>query len=98
VIRVSLPQHLRELAGVGADLEVEIDGQPTIGSLLDAIERDYPMLRGTIRDPLSRTRRPMLRFFACRKDLSLETPHTRLPEAVASGQEAFIIIGAIAGG
>jgi molybdopterin synthase sulfur carrier subunit len=98
VIRVVLPAHLRTLAHVNGDVELEIAGQVTQRSVLDALEARYPMLRGTIRDHVTHERRPFLRFFACAEDLSLESPDTPLPEAVASGTEPFFIIGAIAGG
>jgi hypothetical protein len=83
---------------VGAEVELNVEGPVTARSVLDALETRYPMLRGTIRDHVSGQRRPMLRFFACEEDLSLESPDTPLPEAVASGKEPFFIIGAIAGG
>jgi molybdopterin synthase sulfur carrier subunit len=98
VIRVILPQHLRTLAHVGSEVQLEVDGPVTLRSVLDAIEARYPMLRGTIRDQVTQQRRPFLRFFACEEDLSHEPPDAPLPEAVASGKEPFIIIGAIAGG
>jgi molybdopterin synthase sulfur carrier subunit len=98
MIRVILPQHLRTLAHVGSEVELEVDGQLTLRSVLDALEARYPMLRGTIRDQVTQQRRPFLRFFACEEDLSHNPPDNPLPEAVASGKEPFIIIGAIAGG
>jgi molybdopterin synthase sulfur carrier subunit len=98
VIRVIIPQHLRTLAHVGSEVELELDGPVTLRSVLDALEARYPMLRGTIRDQVTQQRRPFLRFFACEQDLSHEPPDAPLPEAVASGKEPFIIIGAIAGG
>jgi hypothetical protein len=98
MIRVILPYHLRTLAQVGAEVELSVEGPVTPRSVLDALEARYPMLRGTIRDHVTGQRRPMLRFFACEEDLSLESPDTSLPEAVASGKEPFFIIGAIAGG
>ena len=98
MIRVILPQHLRTLAHVGSEVTVEVEGRPTLRSVLDAIEARYPMLRGTIRDHDTQQRRPFLRFFACEEDLSHEPPETPLPDAVASGKEPFIVIGAIAGG
>jgi hypothetical protein len=98
VIRVILPQHLRTLAHVGSEVEFELDGPVTLRSVLDALEARYPMLRGTIRDQVTQQRRPFLRFFACEEDLSHEPPDAPLPDAVASGKEPFIIIGAIAGG
>src|SRR6185369_3071940 len=98
MIRVVLPQHLRTLAGVGSELEIDIDGDVTQRSIIDAIELRYPMLRGTIRDYATGRRRPFLRFFACEEDLSHEDPEAPLPAAVAEGREPFLIIGAIAGG
>jgi len=98
MIRVILPYHLRTLAQVGAEVELNVEGPVTPRSVLDALEARYPMLRGTIRDHVTGQRRPMLRFFACEEDLSLESPDAPLPEAVASGKEPFFIIGAIAGG
>jgi hypothetical protein len=98
MIRVILPYHLRTLAQVGAEVQLDVAGSVTQRSVLDALEARYPMLRGTIRDHVTGKRRPMLRFFACSEDLSLESPDAPLPEAVASGKEPFFIIGAIAGG
>lgn len=98
MIRVILPPHLRILAHVDGELKLEIEGQPTPRSVLDALEDRYPMLRGTIRDHVTKERRPFLRFFACEEDLSHQPPDTPLPDAVASGAEPFLIIGAIAGG
>jgi molybdopterin synthase sulfur carrier subunit len=98
MIRVVVPHHLRTLAGVGHEVTLEVVGSVTQRSILDALESRYPMLRGTIRDHGVSRRRPMLRFFACGEDLSNEPPDAVLPEAVASGREAFFIIGAIAGG
>jgi sulfur-carrier protein len=98
VIRVELPQHLRTLAHVGREVELEVEGPVTQRSVLDALETRYPMLRGTIRDQVTQQRRAFLRFFACEEDLSHEPPDSRLPDAVASGKESFLIIGAIAGG
>lgn len=99
MIRVGLPYHLRTLARM-ADSEVALDvGEPvTIGRVLDALEDRFPMLRGTIRDHITRERRPFIRFFACKEDISHESPETPLPEAIASGDEPLLIIGAIAGG
>ena len=97
-IRVILPQHLRTLAHVGSEVTIEVEGQPTQRSVLDAIEARYPMLRGTIRDHVTQERRAFLRFFACEEDLSHESPDSPLPDAVSSGKEPFIVIGAIAGG
>jgi len=98
MIRVMLPQHLRTLAHVGAELTIEVESPVTQRSVLNAIEARYPMLRGTIRDHDTQQRRPFLRFFACEEDLSHESPDAPLPDAVASGREPFLIIGAIAGG
>jgi hypothetical protein len=98
MIRVVLPYHLRTLAQAGAEVQLEVEGPVTQRSILDAVEARYPMLRGTIRDHVTHKRRPMLRFFACEEDLSLEPPDALLPAAVASGAEPFFIIGAIAGG
>ena len=98
MVRVMLPPHLRTLAQVGAEVKLEVNGAVTQRSILDALEVRYPMLRGTIRDHVNKQRRPMLRFFACEEDFSLEPPDAPLPDAVASGAEAFWIVGAIAGG
>ena len=98
MIRVVLPSHLRTLAHVGSEVTIEVAGQPTQRSVLDAIEARYPMLRGTIRDHVTQERRAFLRFFACEEDLSHESPDAPLPDAVSSGKEPFIVIGAIAGG
>jgi hypothetical protein len=98
MIRVILPPHLRTLAHVGGDVELEVKGEVTQRSVLDTLEARYPMLRGTIRDHVSQQRRPFLRFFACEQDLSHEPPDAPLPDAVASGKEPFIVLGAIAGG
>ncbi|MGH2537638.1 MAG: MoaD/ThiS family protein [Candidatus Promineifilaceae bacterium] len=98
MIRVVLPHHLRSLARVGAEVQVEVEGPVTQASLLEALEARYPMLRGTIRDHTTHQRRPFLRFFACQEDLSHEPPDAPLPEAVAAGREPFLVIGAIAGG
>jgi molybdopterin synthase sulfur carrier subunit len=98
MIRVVIPAHLRTLAHVDGEVKVEIQGQATQRSVLDALEARYPMLRGTIRDHVTQERRPFLRFFACEEDLSHESPDAPLPEAVASGAEPFLVIGAIAGG
>jgi hypothetical protein len=98
MIRVVLPYHLRNLAQVGAEVQLNVEGPASPRSVLDALEARYPMLCGTIRDQVTKQRRPMLRFFACEEDLSLEPPDVRLPEAVASGAEPFWIVGAIAGG
>ena len=98
MIRVVLPPHLRTIAKVQGDVELEVTGTPTQRSVLDALEVRYPMLLGTIRDHVTQQRRPFLRFFACEGDLSHESPDAPLPDAVASGAEPFFIIGAIAGG
>jgi molybdopterin synthase sulfur carrier subunit len=98
MIRVVLPYHLRTLAQAGTEVELAVAGLATQRSLLDALEARYPMLCGTIRDRRTQRRRPMLRFFACAEDLSNESPDAPLPEAVASGAELFLIVGAIAGG
>ena len=98
MIRVVLPPHLRALARVRGDVELPVEGSVTQRSVLDALETRYPMLRGTIRDPVTQQRRPFLRFFACEQDLTHEPPDAALPDAVATGAEPFFIIGAIAGG
>jgi len=98
MIRVMLPYHLRTLAQVGAEVQLDVEGPVTQRSVLDALEASYPMLRGTIRDHVTQKRRPLLRFFACDEDLSHETPDALLPDAVTSGAEPFFIVGAIAGG
>ena len=98
MIRLVLPQHLRTLAQVKGEVQLEVKGQVTQRTVLDALEARYPMLRGTIRDHETLRRRAFLRFFACEEDLSHESPDAALPEKVASGAEPFLIIGAIAGG
>ena len=98
MIRVVLPFHLRNLAKVDGEVALDVPAPVTQCAVLDALEARYPMLRGTIRDHVTRQRRPFLRFFACEEDLSLESPDAPLPEAVATGKEPFLIIGAIAGG
>ena len=98
MIRVVLPAHLRTLAHAGGEVKLEVEGQATQRSVLDALEACYPMLRGTLRDQVTQQRRPFVRFFACAEDLSHEPPDTPLPHAVASGAEPFLIVGAIAGG
>ena len=98
MIRVILPPHLRTLARVDGDLELDIDATVTQRSILDELETRYPMLRGTLRDHVTQLRRPLVRFFACGEDLSHESPDAPLPEAIAKGSEPFVIIGAIAGG
>jgi len=97
-IRVELPQHLRTLAKTGREIQLEVEGPVTQRSVLDALEARYPVLCGTVRDHDTQQRRPFLRFFACEQDFSHESPDAPLPEAVASGREPFLIIGAIAGG
>ena len=98
MIRVVLPYHLRTLAKVNDEVQLEVNGQVTQRSVLDALEARYPMLRGTIRDQVTGQRRPFLRFFACEEDLSHESPDAPLPEAVATGAEPLLVLGAIAGG
>jgi len=98
MIRVVLPTHLRTLAKVDGEVTLEIKGPVTQRSVLDALEARYPVLRGTIRDHVSEQRRPFIRFFACEQDLSHEPPDAPLPEAVATGAEPFLVVGAIAGG
>jgi molybdopterin synthase sulfur carrier subunit len=98
MIRVILPSHLRALAHVRGDVELDVKGPATQRAVLDALEARFPMLGGTIRDHITQERRPFLRFFACGEDLSLEPPDAPLPDAVASGAEPLLIIGAIAGG
>ena len=98
MIRVTIPHHLRTLAGTGAEVTLTVDAPVTIGSVLDALEAAYPVLRGTIRDHVTLEKRPFLRFFVCQEDWSHELPDKPLPEAVVTGAEPFMIIGAIAGG
>ena len=98
MIRVVLPQHLRNLARVNGEVQLEVAGPVTLGAVLDALEARYPVLCGTIRDHDTLKRRPFVRFFACKEDLSLEPPGARLPDAVAEGEEPFLIVGAMAGG
>jgi len=98
MIRVVLPAHLRNLAKVDGELELEVEGLATQRSVLDALEARYPMLRGTLRDHVTQQRRPFVRFFACEEDLSHDSPDNPLPPEVASGAEPFLIVGAIAGG
>ena len=98
MIRVALPYHLRNLANVGSEVQLEITGDVTLQSILDAMEVRYPMLAGTIRDHVTKQRRPFLRFFACGEDLSHASPDTRLPDKVIIGEEPFLVIGAVAGG
>ena len=99
MIRVTLPQHLRTLAKVeDAEVEVEVAGPVTMGAVLDAVEARFPVLRGTIRDHVTKQRRAFVRFFVCGEDLSHEPPDTLLPEVIARGEEPFLVVGAIAGG
>jgi sulfur-carrier protein len=98
MIRVVLPAHLRTLAHVNGEVRLEVEGQATQRSVLDALEAGYPMLRGTIRDHVTQQRRSFVRFFACQEDLSHELPDAPLPDAVASGAEPLLVVGAIAGG
>lgn len=98
MIRVVLPAHLRTLARVDGEVRLDVDGTVTQRSVLDALEARYPMLRGTIRDHVTKRRRAFLRLFACEEDLSHESPDTPLPEAVANGKEPLLIVGAMAGG
>lgn len=98
MIRVVLPAHLRHLAQVKGEVNLELSGVATLRSVLDALERQYPMLCGTIRDHVTQQRRPFLRFFACEEDLSHESPDAALPEAVVTGKEPLLVVGAIAGG
>jgi molybdopterin converting factor small subunit len=98
MIRVVLPAHLRKLARVDREITLEVEGQISQRSILDALEARYPMLRGTIRDQVTLRRRPFVRFFACEEDLSHESPDTPLPAAVATGAEPFLVVGAMAGG
>lgn len=98
MMRVKIPHHLSVLAQVGAQVDIEVEDPVTLGSVLDALEARYPVLRGTIRDHVTQQRRPFLRFFACGQDISHEPPDTPLPEAIVSGREPLFIIGAIAGG
>ncbi len=98
MIRVILPPHLRGLARISGEVQLEIEGKHTVRAVVDALEAQYPMLRGTIRDHVTQQRRPFLRFFACEEDLSHESPDAPLPDAVVSGKEPLVILGAIAGG
>ncbi|HEY5120033.1 MAG TPA: MoaD/ThiS family protein [Acidimicrobiales bacterium] len=98
MIRVVLPAHLKTLAGVNREVELDVDGVPTQRAVIDALEARFPALTGTIRDPATQRRRVFVRFFACEEDLSHELPDTPLPDAVAKGAEAFFIVGAMAGG
>jgi hypothetical protein len=98
MIRVIIPYHLKNLAGVTGEVQLDVDGRVTLGTALDALEARYPMLRGTIRDHVTGQRRPMVRFYACELDFSNDPPDTPLPAAVVSGGEPFLVVGAIAGG
>ena len=98
MIRVELPAHLRTLAKTGKMVELQVEGTATQRAVLDALEASYPMLRGTIRDHVTHKRRPFVRFYACQEDLSHESPDAPLPDAVVTGKEPFLIVGAIAGG
>jgi molybdopterin synthase sulfur carrier subunit len=98
MIQVTLPTHLQRLANVGRVVELQVEGPVTQRAILDALEKQYPMLRGTIRDHVTQQRRDFLRFFACGEDLSLEPPDAPLPEEIANGSERFMIVGAMAGG
>ena len=98
MIRVQLPAHLRTLAQVGGEVQLEVEGTATLKSVLDALETRYPMLRGTLRDQVTQKRRPFVRFFVCEEDWSHESPDAPLPDAVAAGKEPFLVVGAIAGG
>jgi len=98
MIRVVLPTHLQRLARVDREINLQVDEPITVIAILDALERSYPMLRGTIRDQVTKERRAFIRFFACGDDLSLDSPDTLLPEAIVTGTERFMIVGAMAGG
>jgi sulfur-carrier protein len=98
MIRVVLPAHLRTLAGVDGEVALNVDGQITVAAVLQALETQYPVLRGTIRDHVKQTRRPFVRYFACEQDLSHDPPDTLLPAPVVSGDEPFLVVGAMAGG
>ena len=98
MIRIVLPAHLRTLARINGDVALQVEGQITQRSVLDTLEADYPMLRGTIRDLATKERRPFIRFFACKEDISNEPPETPVPDAVLAGTEPFLIVGAMAGG
>ena len=98
MIRIELPAHLRTLAQVNGDVQVDVAGPATLGAVLDALEANYPVLRGTIRDHVTLRRRAFVRFFACEEDFSHEPPDTPLPQAVAIGAEPFLVVGALAGG
>ncbi|MGO8696652.1 MAG: MoaD/ThiS family protein [Limisphaerales bacterium] len=98
MIRVVLPYHLRNLARVEGEVALDVEGPATLRSVLDALEAHFPVLRGTIRDQVTLKRRPFIRFFACKEDLSADPPETRLPDAITNGAEPFLIVGAMAGG
>jgi sulfur-carrier protein len=98
MIRVIIPYHLKTLAGISGEVPLDVAGAVTVRSVLDALEARYPMLRGTMRDQVTGQRRPMIRFYACEQDFSHEPPDAPLPEAVASGTEPLLVIGAISGG
>ena len=98
MIRVALPTNLRRLANINREIEIEVEGPVTLGAVMDALETRYPMLRGTMRDHITKERRPFIRFFACGEDLSHEPPDAPLPEAVATGSEPLRVVGAMAGG
>ncbi|MGP8235791.1 MAG: MoaD/ThiS family protein [Limisphaerales bacterium] len=98
MIRVVLPYHLRTLARVEGEVALDVEGPATLRSVLDALEAHFPVLRGTIRDQVTLKRRPFIRFFACKEDLSADPPETRLPDAITNGAEPFLIVGAMAGG
>ena len=98
MIRVVLPANLRVLAKISGEVEVQVEGEAALGAVLDALEARYPVLRGTLRDQVTRQRRPFIRFFACEQDWSHEAPDAPLPEEVAAGREPLLVIGAIAGG
>ena len=98
MIRVVLPAHLRTLSRTGGEVEVEVQGPVTIGSVLDSLESRYPVLEGTIRDHVTRKRRPFVRFYACEQDYSHDSYETPLPDAIVSGKEPFLVVGAMAGG
>jgi hypothetical protein len=98
MIRVVIPTHLRRLANTGREIEIEVEGPATIGAVLDALEERYPMLRGTLRDHVTKQRRPFIRFFACKQDWSHEATDAPLPEEVTTGKEPLWVVGAMAGG
>ncbi len=98
MVRITLPHHLRQLAQVGTEVELDVAAPVSVSSILDALEARYPMLKGTIRDHVSHKRRAFLRFFACGEDVSLDSPDSALPDSIARGEEPFMVVGAIAGG